>query len=119
MLFPTQDRLNYNSFLHLQYAVPEKVKGKIESIFSRQCSIRGWTGISCPLTNHLWTIVYGQYFLVDDELKIVCPIPGYLATFGTSKTEKYQFHRAHHDQVQLLQFKNNNPVNLGYDNILG
>ena len=53
---------------------------------------------------------------VDEELKIVCPIPGCLATFGSSKTEKYQIHRAHHDQVQ--QFKDNNPVNPAHERLI-
>ena len=81
MLFPTQDRLNYNSFLHLQYAVPEKVKGKIESRQSSPGSARCVGGPAFHVRPNAiygpWTIVYGQYFLVDDELKIVCPIPGY------------------------------------------
>ena len=38
-----------------------------------------------------------------------------MATFGTSKTEKYQIHRAHHDQVE--RFKEAHPVNPGQERL--
>ena len=61
------------------------------------------------------TTLTSRFIKVDEELKIVCPIPNCLATFGTSKTEKYQIHRAHHDQVE--RFKEANPLNPGHDRL--